>query len=253
MLGCAAATRAFEDGIMLKTLAAVATAALAGAIGTASASDMYSRPPSASFVDEPYAAYPLWTGYYYGANIGGAWGNAEVSDVNVAPLVRFHNKNAALLSGVQFGFNYQRGPLVIGPELDIGAIGFTHISRERGGIASTYMGSGFYGDIAGRLGYAFGGALVYVKGGYVHFDGDFAINDGVSRYVAHGFSGYTVGGGLEYKFSPSWSVKGEYQYLNLGSLSATLPDTNVYNLDLDAQTIKLGFNYHIGGGFGPLK
>jgi len=29
-------------------------------------------------------------------------------------------------------------------------------------------------------------------------------------------TGYVAGGGLEYKIGPAWSVKTEYQYINLG-------------------------------------
>ena len=29
-------------------------------------------------------------------------------------------------------------------------------------------------------------------------------------------TGYVVGGGLEYAMSPAWSVKAEYQYIDLG-------------------------------------
>lgn len=237
---------------MLKKFAAAATAALVAASAPAYAADIYSG-PAAGYKDEPYVAYPLWAGYYFGANIGGAWGNGKVSDENVAPVVRFNNSDAEVLGGAQFGFAYQRGPLVVGPEVDLGGIGFGHSAVEPGGGVATSFGSGFYGDLTGRLGYAFGQTLLYVKGGYVYFDGDFSFNDGVSRYVAHGFSGYTVGGGLEYKLNPAWSVKGEYQYFDFSSLSATLPDGNIYNLNLDAQVFKVGVNYHIGGNYGPLK
>ena len=34
-------------------------------------------------------------------------------------------------------------------------------------------------------------------------------------------TGYVLGGGIEYKFSPSWSLKAEYQYLNFGKNDAT--------------------------------
>ena len=35
-------------------------------------------------------------------------------------------------------------------------------------------------------------------------------------------TGYVLGGGLEYKLTPSWSVKAEYQYLNFGKNDAGL-------------------------------
>ena len=61
---------------------------------------------------------------------------------------------------------------------------------------------------------------------------------------------YVVGGGLEYKFNPSWSLKGEYQYLNLGSdpLNGVVPDTPVTLTTSDIantfHTIRVGLNYH---------
>ncbi len=35
--------------------------------------------------------------------------------------------------------------------------------------------------------------------------------------------GWTAGGGLEWMITPQWSVKGEYLYYDLGTLSVTLP------------------------------
>jgi outer membrane immunogenic protein len=83
------------------------------------------------------------------------------------------------------------------------------------------------------------------------FCGALDINDG-TKYSANGFSGYTVGGGLEYKLTPSWSVKDEYQYMDFG-FSATLPSSNAFNVNLEAQTAKFGVNYHVGGSYSPLK
>ena len=57
-------------------------------------------------------------------------------------------------------------------------------------------------------------------------------------------SGYTLGGGVEYMFAPSWSAKGEYMYTSLGSetlqsgrRSRWLPAR------IDFHTIKVGVNY----------
>jgi outer membrane immunogenic protein len=236
---------------MSKKLAAAAIAALVGATASAYAADMYGA-PAGGYKDAPYVGNPLWAGYYIGANIGAALGDGAVSNLDQDPITRFHNEDTQLLGGVQFGFNYQRGPLVVGPEFDLGGIGFGHKVTEPGGGVATSLNSGFYGDITGRLGYAFGQALVYVKGGYAYFDGDFSFDNG-TRYVARGFSGYTVGGGLEYKVSPAWSVKGEYQYMDFIDVSATLPDGSAYNLNLEVQTFKLGVNYHISGDYGSLK
>src|SRR5262249_48974746 len=71
-------------------------------------------------------------------------------------------------------------------------------------------------------------------------------------------TGYTVGGGIEsYMFDPSWSVKVEYQLINLGSNEATLRSgANIchgaFKCEDDAfHTVRAGINYHFGadGGY----
>ncbi len=239
---------------MLKTLTAAAAAALVGAAGAAFAADIYT---GGGFKDEPYAAYPIWAGFYFGANVGGAWSNADYSDPNTAPpVIRFSNSDTGVIGGAQFGFVYQRGPLVIGPEIDLGGIGISGTARENGGIAPLVASnsSGFFGDFTGRLGYAFGPALLYIKGGYAYFGGDVNLNDGTATHTVAGTNGFTFGGGLEYSINPAWSIKGEYQYIDLGSHNVTLADGNIYNYDYNVQAVKFGVNYHIPpASFGPLK
>ncbi len=61
-------------------------------------------------------------------------------------------------------------------------------------------------------------------------------------------TGYAVGGGVEYKFNPAWSVKAEYQYIDLGSEKLTDSLGNATNpLDTNFQTARVGLNYRFGG------
>jgi outer membrane immunogenic protein len=65
--------------------------------------------------------------------------------------------------------------------------------------------------------------------------------------------GYTVGAGLEYMFTPNWSIKGEYQYYNFGNttfLTGPAPVIGAKFRD-DEHTVKLGINYRFGWG-GPV-
>ena len=44
-----------------------------------------------------------------------------------------------------------------------------------------------------------------------------ANTEGLVVYTNDGTAtGYVLGGGYEYKFNPAWSLKAEYQYINLG-------------------------------------
>jgi hypothetical protein len=58
--------------------------------------------------------------------------------------------------------------------------------------------------------------------------------------------GWLFGGGIEYGFKPNWTVKLEYDYLELGNwTSATVP---AVTLSRDVQMIKLGMNYKFYSG-----
>ncbi len=65
-----------------------------------------------------------------------------------------------------------------------------------------------------------------------------------------------VGGGVEYKLSPAWSAKVEYQYLDLdaehfgkgvGPLGLGAGDQTQVN------TVRVGLNWFLGSSFEPLK
>jgi len=120
----------------------------------------------------------------------------------------------------------------------------------------------YFGTVRGRVGYSFDRTLVYLTGGLAFADidqredsmppPDRLANGAVPVFrEKNGIrAGYVVGGGLEYKFNPSWSLKGEYQYLNLGSdpLNGVVPDTPVTLTTSDIantfHTIRVGLNYH---------
>jgi outer membrane immunogenic protein len=66
-----------------------------------------------------------------------------------------------------------------------------------------------------------------------------------------------VGGGLEYKFAPAWSVKAEYQYINFGTINPTNAAGFAYaSSAFNSQrfvnseafnTVRVGINYAFSG------
>ena len=101
--------------------------------------------------------------------------------------------------------------------------------------------SGLYADITGRLGYALDRTLFYAKGGVAFFDADFKANyagqscktlgtcgtGGPSTFNydhSDTLVGWTVGAGVEYALSQSWSLKAEYQHFDFGSMSYSYSD-----------------------------
>jgi outer membrane immunogenic protein len=113
----------------------------------------------------------------------------------------------------------------------------------------------WFGTVRGRVGVAFDRVLVYGTGGFAY--GNVSQH---ANYSGDVFSsnttqtGYAVGGGVEYKINPAWSLKAEYQYIDLGCDRLTDSLGNTTNpLDTTFQTVRAGVNYHFGGGYVPLK
>src|SRR5262249_22873136 len=57
-----------------------------------------------------------WRGFYLGGNLGGAWATSTLSDQ--LSKVSFDRDNNGFIGGVQVGYNFQVGNLVLGLEWD---------------------------------------------------------------------------------------------------------------------------------------
>jgi outer membrane immunogenic protein len=192
-----------------------------------------------------------WTGFYLGGHIGGAFPGSN----------SLENSDARFLGGVQGGFDYQfAGNWVIGAEAQYSWLTGNGGSGVvfPGGTTIATANTDQLGSVTGRLGYAFGPTLLYAKGGYAWRDNN---NLGVTvagipaAFTTDGNhrDGYTVGAGLEYMFTPNWSIKGEYQYYNFGSTTFTGGPAPIVGTRFrdDEHTVKLGINYRFGWG-GPM-
>lgn len=126
----------------------------------------------------------------------------------------------------------------------------------------------WFGTVRGRVGYVAGPALIYATGGLAYGEVERIANlDGFNTIPTWGpfagsydnkktKTGWTVGGGLEYKLPGAWSalsIKAEYLYIDLGEASDTLRlDYNIFvrpgatrtvTSDLKEQIVRVGFNY----------
>ncbi len=258
----------------MKLPSGILVAALASAVGlsSANAADMYSA-PAARYVGGPVYG-GNWTGFYLGGHVGGVWDTNEIKDLNgnwCSPALTgigcsYNNDTSAVFGGGQIGYNYQTGSFVIGPEVDLGYMDLSHTHVAPGFTLSDSWSSiagGFYATATGRLGYSFDRALVYAKGGYAYYDGKVGtFSSNISATLdARGLSGWTVGGGAEYKFNPSWSLKVEYLHFDFGSSSYTFPVSNYcgplrdqqcpYKNSLTADSVKVGVNYFVNTAYMP--
>jgi outer membrane immunogenic protein len=232
--------------------------------------------------------YHNWSGLYLGGHVGylDADASVDLSHTTGAiiysdpfdPSTRDLDSGSSWLGGFQVGANHQRGNLVIGVEADaswtdVEADGrFTTI--DTGPCApnsctqwdiNTSISA--LGTVRGRLGLAWGQALLYGTGGLAwamtdteqksHHNGPTFPDAGgvVSGDSSH--IGYVVGGGLEWALSPRWSIKGEYLYVDLGEADyhltgtttpgGTTPWAEGFSQDLTLQTARFGINYKFGG------
>jgi outer membrane immunogenic protein len=143
-----------------------------------------------------------WSGFYFGANLGGAWGNTDATSTVTCPAnpavayfcsaVAGQNNGPAvsnagtgslsddnIIGGGQLGYNLQQGGLVYGFEVDLSSFDIG-ASRQASGNYPTPFGGGVPGNTftigsglgtswlltsRGRLGWAVSNVLLYATGG----------------------------------------------------------------------------------------
>ena len=217
--------------------------------GPATAADIpartYSKAPVAS---APQLVYN-WTGFYLGGHLGGAF-----ADNN-----SLQGGNGRFMGGVEGGFDYQFAPnWVMGAEAQYSWLNNNTTGMVFPGGALVTSRNNELGSVTGRLGYTWGPALLYAKGGYAWRDNNaigVSVAGAPAPFATTGGqkNGYTVGGGLEYMFAPNWSAKAEYQYYDFGTTTFTAGPPGVVGARLrdDEHSVKVGVNYRFGWG-GPV-
>jgi outer membrane immunogenic protein len=224
---------------LLGTVALIALSATAPAVAADLAARPYTKAPP--FV----AASPIynWTGFYIGGHVGAGFG------VNN----NFGGNDARFIGGGQIGYDYQFSPnFVFGLEANYSFMDTSNGNGIFNANANPFANRGL-GSVTGRLGYAFGPALLYVKGGYAYADTRFT-NGFAGGNSGNGRDGYTVGGGLEYLFTQNFSGKIEYQYYDFGTRNFTFNGILVPGgVKNEEQTVKVGLNYrfNLGNYGGP--
>src|SRR6478672_6809494 len=211
----------------------------------------------------------------------------------------FNNQNTSGgFGGGQIGYNWVFGGAggyggasgwLVGVEADIQGASLSRRSNtlflasvdEPGETASFTADSrlNWFGTLRGRLGFATGPVLFYGTGGLAfggvnnrllatfndNFDCDFAscAVAGVNSFNNNNNNtrwGWVAGVGIEWMFAPNWSLKGEYQYIDLGSVTQTstaVVQTGVDPTEFEGviatrrinerfNTVRIGVNYHFG-------
>jgi outer membrane immunogenic protein len=190
-----------------------------------------------------------------------------------------HLSPTGFTGGVQAGHNWQVGTVVYGGEVDLGAFDLSQSATASAAFPpSAFVGTQYtvtesmkadwLATLRARLGvtvtpqlllYATGGlAFSEVKFSSGYSDNAIGPNGGIFLTGGTGFgsrselrTGWTAGGGGELLLDRNWSLKFEYLFVDLGSISVLVPTSNTptyaqtmeVNSDLTAQIARIGFNY----------
>lgn len=203
--------------LMGRKFATGVVAALLGVVGVSASAN----------AEGPYR----WQGTYFGAHFGWAGSDIERSILApsfFAPVATVGQNEGSPIVGLQLGQNWTSGPWVFGTEVTFsgGPMGemtspFFAVDRWTGNV-------NFLTTVTGRLGYAAGSTLFYVKGGYAGAQVDATLTDhaacgaGFGGGCLHGggkdwMNGWVAGGGVEYAILRNVTLGLEYNFIDLGS------------------------------------
>ncbi|UZE47098.1 outer membrane beta-barrel protein [Rhodopseudomonas sp. P2A-2r] len=242
---------------MKKFLLASAALATLGMATSASAADLAAR----RYTKAPPMMVAMydWSGFYIGANAGygtsrKCWDSlGSLAAPTLAVSEGCHDASGAVAGG-QIGYRWQSSAWVFGLEAqgDWADLSGSNVSTAFPAFTNRSKIQAL-GLFTGQVGYAWNNALLYVKGGagvasdkYNYFLNGATVNTGTASETRWGG---TVGVGLEYGFTPNWSVGVEYDHIFLGSRNVTFtsPATTSDRIGQDVDMVTARINYRWGG------
>lgn len=186
----------------------------------ATAADFNRGAPPVPYMAGPYSVFD-WSGAYLGVNLGYQWGS--VTNLGVDP--------SGFAGGGQLGYNWQTGQFVFGLETDL------QLSGADDTFAAFKFSNSYFGTVRGRAGVAMSNVLLYLTAGIAYGGGELALF-GLSESNTHW--GWTGGLGIEVAFTPNWSVKAEYLYMDLDDSTYVLTGLSH---GIESSLLRFGVNY----------
>ncbi|QCI68050.1 outer membrane protein [Phreatobacter stygius] len=221
-----------------------------------------------------------WSGFYIGGQVGlqsqRNWGShsdatgAQRPDGNGVMHYDFDYDyaNTRFSYGLHAGYQRLFNQVLFGIEADfegpMGAIQSSwYNSNPDFGVGNHYqqrLQSNWQGSVRARLGWTHHKTLFYMTGGlaFANFKACTVLDDcqgfvgHVVKYNSTRF-GWTIGAGIEHKFSYNWSARLEYRYTNYGSKSCLAtaacsinPNSSDINNRIETHAIRVGVSYLFG-------
>jgi len=191
-----------------------------------------------------------WTGVYLGPDAGYGFGTSSWT----APPPSGSTGNFSTSGGL-FGFtvggNYQFHHFVLGIEADADWTSLSGSVRctNPGGLPLGCQTNGeTLATVRGRAGFAWDRILFYGTGGAA-FGNVQAGSSATAAFDSGLEAGWTAGAGIEAAIAPNWSVKVEYLYVDLGSLSCNVNCAASTSVSFTENVIRAGVNYQFGWGY----
>jgi outer membrane immunogenic protein len=204
----------------MKRIACAAALLMTVGAGAAAAADL--PHPSYYTATAPLSAYS-WTGPYLGGNLGYEWGATSNNPT----------RPSGFAGGIEGGYNWQTGQLVLGGEADFS------LSGANDTFAPWKFSNPWFGTLRGRAGFAVNNFLIYGTAGVAFGELDAQTVGLVSE--SHTNVGWTAGVGVEAGLAANLSAKVEYLFVDLASNTFTV--TGASN-GLTASVFRMGVNYH---------
>jgi len=186
---------------------------------TAMAGDL--APPN--YYTAPAALASSWAGPYIGATLGYEWARS-------ATIRPGRPASPAVLRAASTGSTAQfrlRG------EADI------QLSGAEDTFAPWQFSNPWFGTVRGRAGVAIGNVLLFGTAGLAY--GSLTATTPGNLSETHTSLGWVAGAGAEVAFTPHWSAKAEWLYLDFSDRSYSVTGNNN---GLAANLLRLGVNYH---------
>lgn len=221
-----------------------------------------------------------WSGIYVGINGGYGWGNPGVTFQPLPDITQFANLSSVSFSpsvrggvfGGQMGINWQFQQFIVASlEGDINQSslhGFNEASpivQNEGGLISgkltAQQKTNWFATLRPRIGWLpYDCIMLYATGGWIFGHIIDKANASFLPYTSSSVqypaaidkkaTGWIIGTGAEWLFTPHWSTKIEYLYFNLGHQSfignpepENPPFQVEYSSQNASQIIRLGVNY----------
>jgi outer membrane immunogenic protein len=194
-----------------------------------------------------------WSGFYLGTHVGFANGDLRGHYNESADDFARDFRSTGGIYGLQGGYNWQFGRRVYGVEIDVtGAdISDTFPQGTIGAPSTATFRTSFLASARFRSGIAVDNVLFFSSIGVGLGNSRLSVVDPNTTSFSRNFNDAAIvsGFGVEWRFSPHWSLRGEYLYYYFGDRRG-LADATAASDDFDffklngIQTIRLAVNYH---------